>query len=152
MAKVLFPASVVGSKLQRLDLVSLPGGVADDDLGEALTLLGGSAPEWVANFGLQWQYKEWTVGYAFRWQSSVLAFEKASLAADPDQQAITKISSLHVHDVVVRYQASDAIEIYAGVNNVFDQEPDIGQTVLPIGPDGRTLFIGMKAALGSPFH
>ncbi|MCE9521693.1 MAG: TonB-dependent receptor [Alphaproteobacteria bacterium] len=145
-------ASVVGSKLEQLDLVTLQGGATDDDAGEALTLLGGSAPEWVVNLGLQWEFKEWTVGYAFRWQSEILAVEKLSLANDPDQRDITTIGTLHVHDVVVRYQANDAIELYAGINNLFDQEPDIGQTVLPIGPDGRTVFFGMKASLGSAFE
>jgi outer membrane receptor protein involved in Fe transport len=144
--------SILGSKLEKLDLVTLQGGDVDDDLGEAGTLLGGSSPEWVVNTGIQWDYKEWTVGYAFRWQSEILRFEKLSLANNPDQQDITTIKPLNVHDIVVRYRATDTIEIYGGVNNIFDEQPDIGQITLPIGPEGRTLFVGMKAAFGNDFN
>jgi hypothetical protein len=51
--------------------------------------------------------------------------------------------------VVVRFQANEAIELYGGMQNIFDEEPDIGQTALPVGPEGRTIFVGMKASLGS---
>lgn len=141
--------SVLGSRLEQLDLVVLPGGDTDDDAGEGFSLLGTATPEWVVNLGLQWNYKEWTVGYAFRWQSEVLRVEKLSLANDPDQIDVPTIKPLNVHDVVVRFQANEAIELYGGMQNIFDEEPDIGQTALPVGPEGRTIFVGMKASLGS---
>ncbi len=143
--------SIVGSRLEQLDLVLLPSGGTDDDAGEATTALGGTAPEWVVNLGLQWSNREWTVGYAFRWQDEVLRVEKLSLANDPDQLDITTVKPLNVHDIVVRYQANETVELYAGMQNVLDEEPDVGQTALPIGSEGRTLFFGMKAALGSVF-
>lgn len=141
--------SVVGSRLEQLDLVTLPGGAVDDDVGVAISLLGTTTPEWTVNLGLQWQYKEWTVGYAFRWNSEVIAVEKLSLANDPDQLSVPTVKPLNVHDIVVRYQANEAIELYAGMQNMFDEEPDIGQTILPLGPEGRTFFFGMKASLAS---
>lgn len=49
----------------------------------------------------------------------------------------------------MRFQANEAVEVYAGIENIFEQEPDIGQTTLPVGPEGRTFYVGMKAALGS---
>lgn len=141
--------SVLGSKLEQLDLVTLPGGATDDDVGEAASLLGTTTPEWVVNLGLQWEYERWTVGYAFRWNSEVLRVEKLSLANDPDQLDIPTVKALNVHDVVVRFQANEGIELYGGVQNVFDEEPDIGLITLPLGPEGRTFFFGMKASLGS---
>lgn len=49
----------------------------------------------------------------------------------------------YVHDINATYEVDDSLTIFGGINNVADEEPFATQTAWPVGPRGRTLFLGM---------
>ena len=50
----------------------------------------------------------------------------------------------YIFDINASYQYDDSISIYGGVNNLSDEQPYATQTAWPIGPRGRTLFLGLS--------
>ncbi len=138
----------VGSWLETLSLQTTVGGVYDDEVGEASTLLGNGAPKWAVNFGLEWSNDKWSVGYGYVYRTGLLVLEKTAYAAKPDQQELPFTKAKHEHSLNVRYTIDESVELYGGVNNLFDQQPTVGSTATPTGPIGRFFFAGVSVRLG----
>ena len=51
---------------------------------------------------------------------------------------------LKQHDLRLAYDVNDRFQFYAGVNNLTDQTPDIGQLSYPISGIGRFVYAGFK--------
>ncbi|MEE4350587.1 MAG: TonB-dependent receptor [Pacificimonas sp.] len=49
-----------------------------------------------------------------------------------------------VHDATVAYDVTDAIQVYAGVNNFTDVEPFRNNSAYPVSPYGRYYFFGVS--------
>ncbi|NNU17321.1 TonB-dependent receptor [Parvularcula sp. ZS-1/3] len=49
----------------------------------------------------------------------------------------------YILDVNASYELSDKLNVYGGINNVFDEEPFSTQTAWPVGPRGRYFFVGL---------
>jgi outer membrane receptor for ferrienterochelin and colicin len=48
------------------------------------------------------------------------------------------------HDFNITYDVTDDIQVYGGVNNVFDAEPFLGSLSRPVSPRGRYFFLGVS--------
>jgi outer membrane receptor protein involved in Fe transport len=64
-----------------------------------------------------------------------------------------------VHDLYLASDVTDAFQIYGGVNNLFDQKPDIatlGDSIqsptYPVSAVGRYLYVGARVKLGELFQ
>lgn len=87
-------------------------------------------------------------GLTVNWQSlylgNVLQFAGASLqienAADFENAFA---GTTWRHDLSATYQMSDGVEIYAGVNNLFDRDPIQSNAIYPVGLIGRQFFLGV---------
>ena len=132
---------LVGTKVDSLSVVPVPGGGADDELGELETFLGGAAPEDIVNFDLTWFRNDLSVNYQYTYRSSVLRLEKADLAQKPDTLFPFDTDSRQRHDLSAVYQFNDNFEIFGGVNNFTQPSREIG--FIPID---RVFFIGAKYA------
>ncbi len=55
------------------------------------------------------------------------------------------------HDVYGAVDVNDKFQMYAGVNNLFNQKPDIGTNTYPVNSVGRFCYVGVKASLGKLF-
>ena len=64
------------------------------------------------------------------------------LFVDPSQTG-----SSWVHDLNFSYYVSDSLNLYGGLNNVFDRKPYLGSLSRPAGPRGRFGFIGFKYSI-----
>ena len=53
----------------------------------------------------------------------------------------------YIFDVSASYEFDDSITIYGGVNNLADEEPFSTQRAWPVGPRGRTVFLGVNYSL-----
>ena len=53
------------------------------------------------------------------------------------------------HDINVSYDITDAVNLYAGVNNLFDEEPEFGFTSYPISAMGRYFYLGGRVDFGA---
>ena len=48
------------------------------------------------------------------------------------------------HDFNFSYNVLDNIQLFGGVNNVFDREPFLGSLARPVSPRGRFFFLGFS--------
>ncbi len=146
-----FNLRYIGSYLERLDVVSLPGQQADEERDEAVTLLGDDAPVHTGALDLTWLYEALTVNYRWRFRDRIFRDEIDEFDAAADQGIILfepgRSSALSTHDVQVRYSIRENADIYVGVNNMLNQRPDIGSTGTPVSPIGRFVYAGFSFEL-----
>ena len=128
---------LVGTKTDSLSMVTVPGGGADDELGELDTLLGRAAPKNVVNLDLTWFRDNLSVNYQYTYQSSVLRLEKADLALKSDTLFPFDTRSKVRHDLSASYRLNDNFELFGGVNNLTKPSREIG-----FFPVDRVLFLG----------
>lgn len=117
-------------------------------------------PDWVVNFGVNWEVDKWNIGWRTRWEDSTLQVSNAS-ATDVEIVGGEVVVSPNVgildqsqlftgngfeHDITVSYDFSDKFQIYGGVNNVTDTEPFLGSLARPVGPRGRFFFLGLSGS------
>ncbi len=117
-------------------------------------------PDWIVNFGVNWQFEGWNIGWRGRFEDSALQFSNAAATdveivgdavvvspnvglADPSQ--LTTGSSLE-HDISVSYDLRDDIQLFGGVNNLTDEEPFLGSLARPVSPRGRFFFFGVSGS------
>ena len=132
---------LVGTKVDSLSVTTVPGGGADDELGELNTFLGGAQPEEVVNLDLTWFRNDLSVNYQYTYRSSVLRLEQADLAQKPDALFPFDTRSGQRHDLSAAYQFNDNFEIFGGVNNLSKPSRELG--FIPID---RVYFFGVKYA------
>lgn len=139
--------------LQQQLLITDQGTVSD-----LLGVLG--TPEWIVNFGINWDFDRFNIGWRTRWEDSTLRVSNAAatdveivdgeVVVSPNED-VADPSQLFTgdgfeHDLYVSYEAMDSLEIYGGINNVFDREPFLGSFARPVGPRGRFFFLGVSGS------
>lgn len=132
--------------------------------GSAPTELLGSAGGDTSNVSQGWIKKQgnttltWTVGkFRTAWTARYIGKAKSAPASlFGGEDAVVDIKSRWYSDVSVRFAATDKVEAYGGINNVFDKEPPFFPTsqsgtqaldTVPAYYDifGRQAYIGVKA-------
>ena len=103
------------------------------------------APEWQAVFDLGWERGLFFVSYEFSWFDETLRFSPETLAGEPDfvEPRYQKYSAHEVHDIYARYTMDEGLAVYAGVNNLTDEQPDIGEVFYPVSGVGRFFYAGL---------
>ncbi len=114
-------------------------------------------PDWIVNFSLNWEVDRFNIGWRTRWEDSALQFSNAA-ATDVEivggavvvspNEGLADPSQLFTgdgweHDFNISYDFTDDIQIYGGINNVFDEEPFLGSLARPVSPRGRFFFLGV---------
>jgi outer membrane receptor protein involved in Fe transport len=135
----LFNLRLVGNHLTDLTFINLPGAVPDDDLGEV------DAPEWQVRMDLTWEYSQFLVNYSLSWFDETLRDSNQVRDANPDrfEERYWHYDERRVHDIHVSYEHRPGTRLYAGVNNVTDQQPDIGAVFYPVSAVGRFFYFGL---------
>jgi len=138
-----FNLRVVGNHLKELNFVNLPGAEPDEDAGEE------DAPEWQYKLDLTWNYGAVLINYAFSWFDETQRYTKDVREANPDiaAQRYWYYEERKVHDLHVAYDYQGSTTLYAGINNVTDEEPDIGQVFYPVSAVGRFFYFGIDVQL-----
>jgi iron complex outermembrane receptor protein len=133
-----FNLRLIGNKLEDLTFINLPGSEPDPELGEE------DAPEWQMNFDLTWQLGSLLVNYGFNYFDETYRYTFQERRANPDIVAdeYRKYDARFTHDIQARYRLQNGLAVYGGVNNLTDQEPDIGQTFYPVSALGRYWYLG----------
>lgn len=146
-----FNLRYVGSYLERLDVVSLPGQAPDEERDEAGTLLGDDAPVHVGALDLTWFYDKLSMNYRWRYRDQIFRDEIDEFDSAAEQGVIlfepSQTSALSTHDIQIRYQLCTEADVFIGVNNFLDQEPPIGLTATPVSPIGRFIYAGFSFKL-----
>jgi iron complex outermembrane recepter protein len=144
----VFTFRLIGNKLEDLTFINLPGAAPDEDLGQGPIDDEDEAPEWQAIFDAGWERGPLYLNYEFSWFDETDAVSPEELAGEPDirEAQYLKFSAREVHDLYARYSLEDGLSIYAGVNNLTDEKPDIGATYYPVGAVGRFFYAGLTWA------
>lgn len=139
-----FDLRLVGSYLHRLEILPLPSARIVDNHDQPFR------PKYNVIFSPTWTLDRLTLVYNLRWQDGVRRFtrietDSSSNFVDP---RYFNFKQLWQHDAQIQIGVTKAFALYAGVNNLFDQKPDIGfETNVPVSPLGRYFYTGVR--LGS---
>lgn len=141
----LFNFSVQGNKLERLETRATDDADLNDDLGEE------GAPEWQATFDLTWAFNNLTVNYGYSWFDATSRVSNVTLVTQPDFYAPEYMyyDERSVHDLQVKYEINDWINVYGGVNNFTDAKPSplgFGDASYPVSSLGRFFYIGVNTS------
>ena len=140
-----FKLQLVGGYLDRLEFVSSPGAEVDSDLDEQYY------PKYSATLDASWTRGALTLAYGLNWFSETDRFTSETLAGDPDysDSKYFKVKPKWDHEISVAYEFSDAVNVYAGVNNLFDQKPEFGYSSYPVSAMGRYFYAGARINFGA---
>jgi len=153
-----FNLRLAGNYLHRLDLTAAPGA---DPLVLAGQGGGAPAPRYQATADLGWSLGRFTANWRLSYFSKTDRFAAATMASNPTITApeYRQYKARFVHDLYLASDVTDAFQIYGGVNNLFDQKPDIatlGDSIqsptYPVSAVGRYLYVGARVKLGELFQ
>ena len=141
----VFNFRLIGNKLEDLTFINLPGADPDSDLGESDPANGLQAPEYQAAFNLLWQRGPLAFNYTLNWFDETYRYTKTEIENNPDiaEPRFHKYSAHVMQNVQLRYAPNDVWSFYGGINNVEDNEPDIGETFFPVSAVGRFFYVGV---------
>ena len=142
----IFTLAVVGNALEDLVFTESSGAPPNEDDGERRET-NEAAPEYQATVDLTWERGPWMVNYGFNWFSPTRRFSATQQRNEPDyvEPQYFKYKARHEHDLQVAYRfAEDKYEVYGGVNNFTDQEPEPDDYIYPVSPLGRYYYVGLK--------
>jgi iron complex outermembrane receptor protein len=139
-----FKFQLVGGYLHRLEFISSPGADVDNDLDEQYN------PKFSATFDASWTHGPLTLAYGINWFSETDRFTREVLTGDPDYSdpRYFKVREKWEHEISAAYDINDNINIYAGVNNLFDAKPAFEYSSYPVSAMGRYYYLGARMNFG----
>lgn len=142
-----FDISLKANYLDKLSFIGTPGADPTNERGTAY------APKYQAKFDLTWSDGPVTLNYGLAWFDKTLRTSHLNIQGDPHYYAPQYIyyKELWQHDIYGAYNINKQFQFYMGVNNVFNQKPDIGATSYPIDSVGRFVYAGFKVKLDDLF-
>jgi outer membrane receptor protein involved in Fe transport len=140
-----FKFQLVGGYLHRLEFVSSPGADVNNDLDEQYN------PKFSATFDASWKRGPLTLAYGINWFSQTDRFTRETLAGDPDyaDKRYFEVRQKWEHEINAAYDINDSINIYAGVNNLFDAKPAFEYSSYPVSAMGRYYYLGARMNFGA---
>ncbi len=132
-----------GNRLLRYERLPVIGGVV---VNERNTV---DIPNWTVNFNTTWSLDNVALTWRVNYFSPTLRYSRQTFAAQPDyvEERYAKFDARFTHDVQMNFMASDRFNFYLGVNNLFNQEPDIGASFYPVSAVGRYFYGGVRVSL-----
>jgi outer membrane receptor protein involved in Fe transport len=124
-AKGQFSVGVLYSYLDQYDVIGIADGSVDDDAGEI------EYPDHRLNLSLSYMFSDFT----FSWRTSFISqsvdsntpedFNENSGVVGPLDDSANTCAARFYHDVQGNWAFAGSMEVYAGVNNLLDQDPCI---------------------------
>ncbi len=139
-----FRVQLVGGYLDRLEFIATPGADLDNDLGEEYF------PKFSGTLDLTWEKGPLTLAYGINWYGKTDRWTRETLAGDPDytESRYFDIKQKWDHDFSAAFDVTDQVNVYAGVNNLFDQKPEFGYSSYPVSAMGRYFYAGARMNFG----
>lgn len=144
----VFHLSVSGGYLDKLEFIATPGADVDSERGDTY------APKWLATADLSWTRDRWNANYGINYFSKTRRFTPEQLQANPDlaDPSYFSYKAKWEHDVQVGFTPRDSVfKVYAGVNNLFDAKPSLGNRNYPVSFMGRFLYAGFSLKTDLPW-
>lgn len=137
-----FGARLVGTQQKKLNLFpsATDPDFIDDELGEI------QRPEWAGSLTLSWERGPVSLGLQTSYQDEQLygGIEKEQIATNTYSLENGLGDETYIFDLFGRYELSEKLELYGGVNNLSNEEPYITEEAWPVGPRGRFFFLGAR--------
>lgn len=143
-----FNLKAFANYLDKLSFVGTPGADPTDSRGVGASF----APKYQATVDLTWSSGPVTLNYGLSWFDKTLRASRLIVAGDPDYYSPKYLyyKERWVHDIYASVNVNSRFQFYGGVNNLFDQQPDIASTGLggyPVDFKGRYFFAGARVTL-----
>lgn len=86
------------------------------------------------------------MNYGLNWFDKTSRFSNRDMAGNPDIVAreYRYLKQRWQHDLYLSAAVDPRLEVYGGVNNLFDQKPELDTLIFPISPVGRFLYAGFR--------
>ena len=142
-----FNLKINGNYLHKFETIPTPGAPVDDDRTESLdSVLNGPFPKFSATGDLTWTKGRWTVNYGINWHSKTRRSPKELTDANPDRfdEDYKWFKPMWEHQAQVSLDVANRFNFYLGVNNLWDEKPDVGNSFYPVGPTGRFFYAGVR--------
>lgn len=142
-----FGVRLIGNYLHNLSYIPIPGADAVDDAYQPYS------PKFQATTDLSWAKAAVRVNWRINYKAKTFRYENQTIDSNPDivDAKYLKYKERFSHDIAVTWEVDDKFEFYGGVNNIFDQKPDIGAMNTPISAMGRYMFVGARVKLADIF-
>jgi iron complex outermembrane recepter protein len=139
-----FDLSLAGGYLKNISFVPITGSAVINET------VNRNNPRWRGNASVNWQLDGLSVSYGVSYFSKTRRVSVEELQGNPffSDPKFFFIKELWQHDVRITQDVGDAFTVYGGVNNIFDQQPDIDELNYPISGIGRFLYVGAKVKFG----
>jgi outer membrane receptor protein involved in Fe transport len=143
-----FRFQLAGGYLDKLEFISVPGAEVDNDLEEQYF------PKFSATLDASWTHGPLTVAYGINWFGKTDRFTREVLAGDPDYSdpRYFQVKQKWEHEINVAYDVTDQLNLYAGINNLFDEKPAFGyglNSSYPVSAMGRYFYAGARMNIGA---
>ena len=143
-----FTLAAAGTWVDKLDTFFDPNDLTlvDPELGEL------QRPEWAGNASFTAEYE----GFSLTWSTTYLdsqglravEIEEVGDTGDDTFSTANGLSSdAFIHNVSFNFEATDMLEVYGGVNNIFDRQPFVTEQAFPVSPVGTLFFLGARVSM-----
>lgn len=138
-----FSIRLIGNYLDKLEFIGTPGAEPSNSRGT----LG--APKYQASLDITWNSGPVTINYGLLWKDKQRRFSVDTMTGNPDYVAPEYVFYKPVwkHDIYLAFDVNDRFQFFGGVNNVFNQKPDIASALSPVDSVGRYFFAGARVKL-----
>lgn len=139
-----FRVQLVGGFVNQLEFIPVPGAEVDNDLQEEYY------PKFSGTLDTTWTHGPLTVSYGINWSGKTDRFTRETLAGDPDYSdpRYFKVKEKWEHNISASFDVNDTVNVYAGITNLFDQQPAFNYQSYPISAMGRYFYAGAKMNFG----
>ena len=135
-----------GTWVDKLDQFFDPNDLSlvDPELGEL------QRPEWAGRASLTWDWSRLSVTWSTTYlDSQGLRAVEIETVGNTGTDFYTPENGLSsdafIHDISFNYDLSDVVDVYGGVNNIFDRQPFVTEQAFPVSPVGTFFFMGVRA-------
>ncbi len=136
-----FQLKLVGNYLNKLTFVDSPGAEPRSTLGETYQ------PQYQAFVSASYQRGAFGFNYSLSWWDKTLRYSADRLAGNPNyvDPKYAWYKQRWVHNISANLTVNKKMEFYGGVNNLFNQQPDLGSTTYPTETSGTSFYAGFRA-------
>jgi iron complex outermembrane receptor protein len=134
---------LTGGYLDKIDFVPTIGADVDNDVLEAYN------PRWRGSASLNWRLNNIALNYGVNYWSKTRRYTTEQLAGQPDiaDPKYFFVKRKMEHDVRASLDVEEKFTFYAGVNNLFNEKPDLSSMSYPVSAVGRSIYAGVKFGL-----
>ncbi|TGY89229.1 TonB-dependent receptor [Marinicauda algicola] len=134
--------SVVGNHTEKLERFEDP---TDATIVNDLLYENGQ-PADVVNLGARWVWGDLTINWQSRYYGEFLEITPRLEIENVDNFENAWTGEIWRHDISGSYTIDDRVQVYGGVNNVFEEDPILTSVSYPVGVIGREIFVGVNVA------